>query len=126
MKRCDALDPKTLETIKRRLTARLHELKRSLTEHERSTTELLPPNLRESAAAQGDLHVLEAEEKLEAGEIGLIEGALQRIARGTYGGCRSCRKAISKTRLLAVPETSFCRACKKNCEEKSSGQCWTY
>lgn len=38
-----------------------------------------------------------------------INGALERMARGTYGICETCGKPISFERLKAIPETSYCK-----------------
>lgn len=43
-----------------------------------------------------------------------IEDALGRIRRGTYGICTVCERAISKSRLEAVPWTHVCRDCKES------------
>ena len=40
--------------------------------------------------------------------IGLIDEALQRLARGEYGRCVICGKEIPQERLDLVPETPFC------------------
>ncbi|RCX22848.1 TraR/DksA family transcriptional regulator [Fontibacillus phaseoli] len=37
-----------------------------------------------------------------------INGALDRMAEGTYGYCQTCGQPISLERLKAVPETAFC------------------
>ncbi len=41
-----------------------------------------------------------------------VSGALARIASGTYGTCRYCRKAIDEKRIRARPTSSACVACK--------------
>ncbi|MDX1608201.1 MAG: TraR/DksA family transcriptional regulator [Candidatus Spechtbacterales bacterium] len=46
------------------------------------------------------------EEKLK-----LIDEALKRIKKGTYGKCLNCNKNIPKKRLKAIPETKFCLDC---------------
>jgi DnaK suppressor protein len=38
--------------------------------------------------------------------------ALERMDAGTYGRCVHCAGAIGRQRLLALPETRFCVACK--------------
>lgn len=43
-----------------------------------------------------------------------IDDALKRIEEGAYGICESCKRAISKTRLKAVPYAKLCI----NCQEK--------
>ena len=45
-------------------------------------------------------------------EVGLIEQALERIENGTYGFCQTCRKPIGVDRLMAIPETLHCAACR--------------
>ena len=46
-----------------------------------------------------------------------IDAALERIIKGTYGVCQSCRKAIAIRRLQALPVTRFCRICAGNNEK---------
>ena len=48
--------------------------------------------------------------------IGKIEGALSRLAGGTFGICASCGKAIDPARLRARPVTDLCIACKTEAE----------
>ena len=40
-----------------------------------------------------------------------IDAALERIIKGTYGVCESCRKTIAVARLRALPAARFCRKC---------------
>lgn len=42
-----------------------------------------------------------------------IDGALNRIAMGTYGLCEKCNRAISEEMLNVVPETKLCAECKQ-------------
>ena len=46
-----------------------------------------------------------------------IDEALKRIEEMTYGKCPSCKKKISKRRLLAVPQAKLCLPCKQKEEE---------
>jgi len=39
------------------------------------------------------------------------EGALRRIAQGSYGRCEACRGAIALARLEALPSAGLCLAC---------------
>ena len=50
--------------------------------------------------------------------IYLIE-ALQRIEDGTFGICRTCKGAIGRGRLEAVPTATQCISCKSKREEAS-------
>ena len=42
-----------------------------------------------------------------------IDAALSRIAEGKYGVCEKCGGKIEKEVLDVVPESRFCRSCKK-------------
>ena len=43
-----------------------------------------------------------------------VEGALERIKKGTYGICKYCNKEITEKRLRARPSSSSCIECKKS------------
>jgi RNA polymerase-binding transcription factor DksA len=47
------------------------------------------------------------------GTFRAIEGALERIAVGTYGVCVRCGAEIPTERLEAVPWTPYCLACSR-------------
>lgn len=47
-----------------------------------------------------------------------IDEALKRIGEKTYGKCLSCRRKVSKKRLLAVPHAKLCLKCQQREEEK--------
>ena len=40
-----------------------------------------------------------------------VDAAIRRLEAGTYGPCRTCRRAIPVARLEAVPEASQCVSC---------------
>jgi DnaK suppressor protein len=42
-----------------------------------------------------------------------IDEALVRLDKDTFGTCAACRQPISKARLMAVPWTHRCLACKE-------------
>jgi DnaK suppressor protein len=42
------------------------------------------------------------------GELGLVEDALKRIEKGTYGKCVECAEDIPTSRLEAVPWAPYC------------------
>lgn len=49
--------------------------------------------------------------EIEFQRLRQIDGALSRIAQGTYGTCLECGKAIAVARLRADPAAASCRAC---------------
>lgn len=53
-----------------------------------------------------------ATEKVLESSLRDIENALKRIADGTYGICKYCKKEIGKKRLLARPVANTCIGCK--------------
>jgi DnaK suppressor protein len=42
-----------------------------------------------------------------------IKLALEKIKKGNYGICEKCQKEIEIDRLEAIPETRFCKNCKR-------------
>lgn len=52
--------------------------------------------------------------------IDLIEDALTKIQKGSYGVCVSCKKPIDVERLKAIPYTPFCIECENEYEKTSS------
>ena len=45
-----------------------------------------------------------------------IDGALQRIANGTFGICETCGQRISEERLEAIPYATQCIDCRRKGE----------
>jgi len=50
-----------------------------------------------------------------------LNEALDRIEKGTYGKCRTCKEEINKKRLEAVPHATQCIKCKNSEEKKKRG-----
>lgn len=46
-----------------------------------------------------------------------ILAALERVRLGVYGECVRCEDQISERRLLAVPESPYCRECAQYLED---------
>jgi len=47
-----------------------------------------------------------------------VETALETVAGGSYGECRSCGDPIALARLTARPETPFCLPCQEELEAR--------
>ena len=45
--------------------------------------------------------------------LALVDGALARLAAGTYGPCQRCGQAIAAERLEALPWAAYCIACQR-------------
>jgi DnaK suppressor protein len=52
----------------------------------------------------------------EQGTLDLINEALDRVERGTFGQCTECREPISKSRLQAIPYAKHCIRCARKLE----------
>lgn len=84
------------------LNARLHRIDDTLDE---------PVDAGEEAGEREDEEVLEDLGAAGLQEIRMIEAALDRIRRGSYGICAVCGEAIPEERLDAVPHAATCRDC---------------
>lgn len=47
-----------------------------------------------------------------------LENALQKVEKGTYGLCESCKKEISTKRLKVMPSTRYCISCQTGQEKR--------
>ncbi|HWB99641.1 MAG TPA: TraR/DksA family transcriptional regulator [Bryobacteraceae bacterium] len=50
----------------------------------------------------------------------LVENALQRMEKGTYGVCTACEEEISLRRLMALPWTPCCLKCQEEVDRGNS------
>ena len=57
----------------------------------------------------------------EEDTLGMIEAALQRVEKGTYGTCLGCNGTIPKTRLNAIPHTPMCVKCASSKDQGMAG-----
>ncbi|AWG42559.1 molecular chaperone DnaK [Candidatus Borreliella tachyglossi] len=62
---------------------------------------------------------LEALSFVEQKKLHLINQALYRISKSTYGKCLACDKDIAKERLEAIPYAFLCISCQTRKEKKS-------
>jgi RNA polymerase-binding protein DksA len=49
----------------------------------------------------------------ERGELDRIREAQRRLARGQFGDCRNCGRAIPAGRLESIPYAEYCRDCQE-------------
>jgi DnaK suppressor protein len=49
-------------------------------------------------------------------ELAIVEAALDRLARGGFGECSACGKALPLARLEAAPDAALCIACQEAVE----------
>ncbi len=107
-------DSMALGQIRARLLARRAELQQRKHRVGRDLARQLEPLSSDSSDRAIQLEnddPLQAIGQAAANEIADIDIALDRIARGLYGLCRSCGEKISAARLAAVPQASTCQHC---------------
>lgn len=93
------------------LRARRAELVAAMDDIDHALEAALPSSWEDCASErQGDA-VLEVIGPVDHKALKRIDGALARIADGTYGMCLACGGEISPKRLDAVPEAALCRNC---------------
>lgn len=96
---------------KEQLERRYAELRSRLSRIETELEEPVSDNFSEQATEREDSEVLQDLGAAGLQEIRMIESALDRIEKGTYGICASCGEAISDARLDAVPHAQLCQVC---------------
>lgn len=58
----------------------------------------------------------------ERNTLEMIEAALRKMDKGTFGLCESCRKPIMKARLDALPFARYCMPCQTGAESAPGGE----
>ncbi len=99
------------EDIAKELKTRLSELTDRLAEIESELRKPLSADSEERATDLENQDALEGIKSSEIQEVHQIQGALRRIAEGTYGVCVQCGADIDPKRLEALPIATRCISC---------------
>jgi DnaK suppressor protein len=75
-----------------------------------------PGQMTYGSQAAAATHVFEQQRDLalrdrERAQLRQVEDALERLAAGTFGACRSCGRPIAAERLEAIPWAATCIDC---------------
>lgn len=97
--------------IKAQIETQIAELRARLEAVETALDEPTNADLNDQAIELEDDEVLEAVGRVSQKELVLLQQALDRIEKGTYGMCHKCDEEISLARLKAVPFATLCRNC---------------
>ena len=103
----------------------LAELRRDLTEEKARLEQVLkiskdgakPVDLDEPIGRLSRMDAIQQQQMTKASraayerKLRLVGAALQTMAKGEYGYCRSCEEPVGYRRLKARPETPFCLEC---------------
>ena len=99
------------ENIAKELKTRLSELTARLAEIESELRKPLSADSEERATDLENQDALEGIMNCVFQEVHQIQGALRRIAEGTYGVCVQCGADIDPKRLEALPIATRCISC---------------
>ena len=112
------LSPETLKIRERLLGKRsdLLNLIQSSKSLERDVGDLTFSNEIDLASSLEGREMIFQLTSRDRNELRLIEDALFRINKGTYGACESCEKKISLKRLQIMPLTALCIDCQEEAE----------
>jgi len=114
------MDKKRLEYYKKKLQTRREELLKSIarTEEEGRTADDDPTvDLADKAANSYTKEFLFGMTNTDRSMLNLIDEALLRIKRGTYGTCIECEEELQQKRLEAVPWAKYCVKCAEKHEQ---------
>ncbi len=99
------------DRYKRQIEVQLQALGARLKRVGETLDEPADPDLADQAVELEDDEVLEGIGRASQREVRLLQEALDRIAKGTYGICEACGAQISTARLDVVPYAVLCRDC---------------
>jgi DnaK suppressor protein len=117
----NAMNKKELETVKKSLQERRHEIIDKLSDAQDQSKIIetdIAQDLADKAESSYTKEFLLSLSNAEREELLQIDAALKRVAKGDYGLCQVCQKEIGKKRLNALPWTSLCI----DCQEKSESE----
>ncbi len=106
------MTPTELIEYRRALEADYAELAANVRRLDAIAIETVPDALDEvRLAGERELAIRNLER--ESALLHEVEGALERIAQGSYGVCLSCGEQIARKRLMAVPWAAYCLYCQE-------------
>jgi DnaK suppressor protein len=114
------MDKKRLDQYKKKLQARREELLKSIarTEEEGRAADDDPTvDLADKAANSYTKEFLFGQNNTDRSTLALIDQALARIQRNTYGFCEHCESELQQKRLDAVPWARHCTKCQEKQEQ---------
>lgn len=119
----DILNKREKERYKKELLEKKKEINRHLSEFYTESKEVetgIAQDVVDRAESSYTKEFLLSLSNKERKQLSLINEALKRIEKGTYGICQRCTQEIGKKRLEAIPWTPYCINCQEKEEEESS------
>jgi RNA polymerase-binding transcription factor len=119
-RQASSMDKKRLEAYQKKLLARREELLKSIarTEEEGRAADDDPTvDLADKAANSYTKEFLFGQNNTDRTMLQLIDQALERIKKNTYGVCEICESELQQKRLDAVPWARHCTTCQEKQEQ---------
>lgn len=113
------LSAKLIKSNDIKLEAEVEKIKKQIAKLRKDDPFADPDYASDNAAIDTDVReqdyhaIIEAQIKDLQKRLHLIQTALERIRKGTYGFCQRCGKNISSARLELIPEALFDVDCEK-------------
>ncbi|MFP6584848.1 MAG: TraR/DksA C4-type zinc finger protein [Candidatus Hydrogenedentota bacterium] len=116
------MDSQTTDTIRQSLT----DLRATVQAEKDAATESIAPveldqarlgRLSRMDSMQQQAMAQEQDRRRDT-QLKRIEGAFQRLDKGTYGNCVTCKEPISTERMEFDPTVFFCQACATKAERR--------
>jgi DnaK suppressor protein len=114
------MDKKRLEYYKKKLETRRDELVKAINRTEQQGREADDDptvDLADKAANSYTKEFLFGQTHADRSTLQLVEEALDRIRKGTFGNCVQCDEEVQQKRLEAVPWTRYCLPCQEKQEQ---------
>jgi DnaK suppressor protein len=109
------MKPENLRCIKKLLLRRLNELQFDAIQaaFERRAMNDNPADFVDKASRELEQNSEMMMKERKRSLIQELQGAIMRIDRGVFGICEVCEGRISERRLLAIPTSRYCMACRE-------------
>jgi RNA polymerase-binding transcription factor DksA len=78
---------------------------------EQRLLEQVEPDWEDEAAKISAARLLDQTSEVELTQLRRVQAAIERLDRGTYGGCVRCCQRIDPRRLRVLPEADRCARC---------------
>ena len=114
------MDSKKAEHFKKKLIEKKDELFQTVSKTEqygREADEDSTQDIADKAANSYTKEFLFSQSSNERFILQLVNEALERVEKGTFGYCVSCENEINQKRLEAVPWTRHCIGCQEKQEQ---------
>ena len=115
-----AMNKKQMEVYKKRLTDRKREVTEAYNKNKtygRLTEDEGTQDLADKASSAYTKEFLYSLSNTDREALQLVDEALQRIRKGTFGVCVECHDDLNRKRLEAVPWASHCISCQEKVEK---------